>query len=492
MNTFSKKSLCVAIAATGLLGAGGVAQAVNLSEEGTGNVLIYPYYTVRTTAAGNAYNTYINITNTTASTKAVKVRFREGKNSREVLDFNVFLSPFDMWTASVVPTADGAGVATQDSSCTIPSFTAGVVVPFRNLKYSGSNADTGGDSLDRTREGYVEVLEMATYATGTKIHAGALHHQTTGKPLDCSLVTDANAAAEASGVLGGVAGTLQLINPGAGASASWPAVALDNFYPAIPGFSIYRDTGSPNPDMTDSGTTSAVKSGTTLTVSTGWAPGSADAVSAVLMHNAIMNEYILDNSTLSKTDWVITMPTKNAYVSVGSGSARAPFQSNFSAGKSCDDVAMLLWDREERFYQAQGAGPDFSPKPPGVTNIPTLCAEANVITFNNSNTLASANQAFSVSTKMSDLSTTDFAQNGWMRMSFVGANAKLVNANTTKVSLATGVASAAAPATYAGLPVVGFNVFTYTNSALKVGTTVANVPTNYGMGVVHKSTTSIQ
>jgi hypothetical protein len=474
------------------LGAGGVAQAVNLSEEGTGNVLIYPYYTVRTTAAGNAYNTYINITNTTASTKAVKVRFREGKNSREVLDFNVFLSPFDMWTASVVPTTDGAGVATQDSSCTIPSFTPGVVVPFRNLKYSGTNADTGGDSLDRTREGYVEVLEMATYATGTKIHAGSLHSQSTGKPIDCSLVTDANAAAEASGVLGGVAGTLQLINPGAGASASWNPVALDNFYPAIPGFSIYRDTGSPNPDMTDSGTTSAVKSGTTLTVSTGWAPGSADAVSAVLMHNAIMNEYILDNGTASKTDWVITMPTKNAYVSVGSGSARAPFQSNFAAGKSCDDVAMVLWDREERFYQAQAGGPDFSPKPPGVTNVPQLCAEANVITFNNSNTLASANQAFSVSTKMSDLSATDFAQNGWMKMSFVGANAKLVNANTTKVSLATGAASAAAAATYAGLPVVGFNVFTYTNTALKVGTVVANVPTNYGMGVNHKTTTSIQ
>ena len=81
MNTFNKKSLCVAIAATGLLGAGGVAQAVNLSEDGTGNVLVYPYYTVRTTAAGNAYNTYINFTNTTASTKAVKVRFREGQET---------------------------------------------------------------------------------------------------------------------------------------------------------------------------------------------------------------------------------------------------------------------------------------------------------------------------------------------------------------------------------------------------------------------------
>ena len=45
----------------------------------------------------------MSVVNTTASTKAVKVRFREGKNSAEVLDFNVFLSPFDVWTASITP-----------------------------------------------------------------------------------------------------------------------------------------------------------------------------------------------------------------------------------------------------------------------------------------------------------------------------------------------------------------------------------------------------
>ena len=81
MNTFNKKSLCVALAATGMLGAAGVAQAVNVSENGLGNVLIYPYYTVKKDINGNSYNTLMSVVNTTASTKAVKVRFREGKNS---------------------------------------------------------------------------------------------------------------------------------------------------------------------------------------------------------------------------------------------------------------------------------------------------------------------------------------------------------------------------------------------------------------------------
>ncbi len=129
MNTFNKKSLCVALAATGMLGAAGVAQAVNVSENGLGNVLIYPYYTVNTDINGNAFNTLMSVVNTTASTKAIKVRFREGRNSAEVLDFNVFLSPFDVWTASITPgdvitgsTEWGAKIATADNSCTIPTF----------------------------------------------------------------------------------------------------------------------------------------------------------------------------------------------------------------------------------------------------------------------------------------------------------------------------------------------------------------------------------
>ena len=140
-------------------------------------------------------------------------------------------------------------------------------------------------------------------------------------------------------------------------------------------------------------------------------------------------------------------------------------------------------------------GPDFSPRPPGPNpNIPTLCYEANVITFNNGNVLASANVAYSVDTKLSD-TAGDIAQNGWMSVAFppVGTTVhKLVNPTTTFVNLATGTAiSGPAPATYSGLPVIGFNVWTYTNSALSVGGVVSNVPTNYGMGIAHKSRTLI-
>ena len=50
MNTFTKKSLHVALAGLGTLGLAGAADAVMVNPNGLGQVLIYPYYTVRSPA----------------------------------------------------------------------------------------------------------------------------------------------------------------------------------------------------------------------------------------------------------------------------------------------------------------------------------------------------------------------------------------------------------------------------------------------------------
>src|SRR3954452_7979917 len=97
-----KHPLYLALATAGLVAAGN-ADAVNVSADNRGQVLLYPYYTTRADAAGNAYATLLSVINATASTKAVRVRFMEGKNSREVTGFNLFLSPFDVWTAAALP-----------------------------------------------------------------------------------------------------------------------------------------------------------------------------------------------------------------------------------------------------------------------------------------------------------------------------------------------------------------------------------------------------
>ena len=58
---------------------------------------------------------------------------------------------------------------TADKSCTMPSFastTASAPQLFVNYAYTGSNDDGAGTTLDRTREGYVEIIEMGN-VTGT-------------------------------------------------------------------------------------------------------------------------------------------------------------------------------------------------------------------------------------------------------------------------------------------------------------------------------------
>src|SRR5438132_11866968 len=103
MNSFQRKSLYAALAGVGALGVTATAYAVAINPNGLGQVLIYPYYTLNADAAGNAYNSLSSVMTTTSSATAAKVRFLEGRNSREVLDYNLFLSTFAVGTAGLVP-----------------------------------------------------------------------------------------------------------------------------------------------------------------------------------------------------------------------------------------------------------------------------------------------------------------------------------------------------------------------------------------------------
>jgi hypothetical protein len=161
MNTFKKKVRYAALTSLGVMGMVGSAQAVNLNPDGLGQALIYPYYTVRDSGnSANAYNSLMSVVNRANVGKAVKVRFLESKASVEVLYFNLYLSPFDVWTAAIVPMGDGAGFFTKDTSCTSPAIPKDGV-PFSGYLYTGNNTDLADQTLDRTKEGYAEIIEMA-------------------------------------------------------------------------------------------------------------------------------------------------------------------------------------------------------------------------------------------------------------------------------------------------------------------------------------------
>ena len=147
-------SIAAMIGGLGFAGAASAQLAVN--ESGHGHMLLVPYYT-----AQNGNMTVFHVVNTdTVNGKAVKVRFRGASNSDDVLDFQVFMSPGDVWTAAVTQGSDGvANLVTADGTCTLPAIAKGVAVPFVQDRLPSTMS--AADKASNTREGYVEIFNMA-------------------------------------------------------------------------------------------------------------------------------------------------------------------------------------------------------------------------------------------------------------------------------------------------------------------------------------------
>jgi hypothetical protein len=493
MHKFKRNSLTLAlVAAIGAVGIAGTAgAAVHLSDNGQGQVLIYPYYTTR---AGQ--DTYLSVLNTTALSKALKIRFSEGKNSRAVLDFHIYLSPYDIWTAVVVNTANGAKLVTADKSCTAPAIPAGGR-DFTNFAYSGAALQgfprSGGDgettSLDRTREGYFEIIEMGTI-TNTAINAAITH--ASGAPANCAVVQAATMdmgvastlivggqSARAFKATGGLSGTASLINVAGGTDFGYAPVVLEGFSP--PGVENIWFAGQHDlPDLTFADHTSLVTYKGRVVSST-WYTGE-DAVSALLMHDNIINEFVLDSATLSGTDWVITMPTKQYYVPVHNPSLGtdntplfSPFTRKFWLGGACEQINNWgHWNREENYVTIN----DFPEPSPGSGTF--LCWATTVVTFDNSHLLGSVNKVnFPL----------DF-ENGWLKIPFnatdISVDYDQIDGNGFRHGSATQSLTSVNGDTYFGLPTVGFMVQDFINQNAAPG-----ILATYGGNFNHKYTTRI-
>ena len=332
----SRKILTASLGlAIGALALSNDAQAIHLSTDGRGQVLIYPYYTVN---GGNA--TLLSVVNTTEDVKAVKVRFREAMNGQLVLDFNLYLGPLDVWTGAITSEPEGldpvhapaAVLQTGDSSCTVPRIPANGQ-PFINFEYAANNQDGGPYEDSRTRSGYIEIIEMGRL---TGEFAAAASRTEAGLPADCQRLVDAwhwGTQGQASGVwvdqpnegllppAGGLYGGAEIVDVTNGTNLSYSADAIDGFYTLSSG-SLHHSPNNWKPDlgsarMADDGTVSAyvIDEGELIRLdfdeSTSQAPG-LKAMSAVLMREWIYNEF--ETSPGFATEWVVTFPTRGLHL----------------------------------------------------------------------------------------------------------------------------------------------------------------------------------
>jgi hypothetical protein len=275
-----------------------------------------------------------------------------------------------------------------------------------------------------------------------------------------------------------------LININEGTDMSYDATALDG-WSNVPNWSA---PGSTLPRLENAAPATSVVIDNSAAggrvVRTAWTAG-RDAVSAIMMHTHVYNEYTVEPVIKAATDWVITMPTKRFYVN-GTAAVR-PFQRPFTGtspnATSCDDVSLIYYDREE---QTPGAIIDFSPT---TTNPLALCYEANVLTFTaNSGATTISNVLRSVNSANVGLNSGWI--NGWADLSFpqvAGSAAHTMPAPagaTTVIDVASGTVTTGLGLTYYGLPVIGFAVQSYSTTGLP-GVS-ANVLSNYGGNFNHK------
>lgn len=554
MTNRKMKQLALAVGvALGGMGIMPSAQAVNVAADNMGQALIFPYYTVR-----DGWSTLFGVTNTSDSVVAVKVRFHEAYNSRDVFDFNIILSPHDVWTGWVADGANGPVMFSEDKSCTvglIPSTGQPFPAP---VSYVGAAADGGPTTADRMREGYVEMIVMgmvrppATDTTGLPSFAlsrGAIH-ASTGTPPGCAaLVTAFQTAsglaalqaqfgydsAAGTGTLSAVpaapatpvgtssgnsatalnplTGTFSLVNGVTGLNTSGRPVALANFWVPFTAGSTGRDTATTNlnnlitaqlppasiapvlpntaftaswhePSLNSANTngivftplalsgiaTPTIASSADLTGYTANGTVAANAVSFVLQARNVVNEWTRRTNPsagwVTETDWVVTFPTKTFYVDAdstseyaGRASGRAtslptlndtstaglaaPFANFFTSfnsstnvvtrnGKACDSTGNTIYNREESSITGQGFSPGGST---------SMCYETNVLTFAGSNILGSGSP---ISQSLDSLP----GEFGWLNLGLVATNSSGGSTVTN----------------WTGLPAVGFEITTRTNS----------------------------
>lgn len=449
-------------------------QAAFLSPDGRGQALIYPYYTVRS-AGGNSFNTYVSVVNHSADDKGLRVRVRESRNGREVASINLYLGRNDVWAAAIVPTESGGRLVTRDLSCTDPPLAPLASEPgvfaldFSNTQYSGANSDGAGDGLDRTREGYIEILEMSTLVG--QASAGMNHGIPPPAPRNCETVRPPSPV-DIGAPSGGISGTLTLINVANGADfaanadalselsrrsfhrapsdgyASFDAAEIDPISVAVVNGSIYRSV---------------------------WSSG-IDAVSAALMRLDGQTEYVLDGSTRSQTDLVVTFPTR--YSRVGPSSAAVPFTRGGSWSEHCSTnseapqagtgEALDIWfgDRAQRgtfLADVPPEGPLYGPR--------RICASAAIIPVGPGDPASLEFLTGSISGGLSirGVPVASNMENGWLflRPTTAARTPPSMQSlrSSTRIDIGTGEVFTG-PHTYFGLPMTGLMLRTFRNGTL--------------------------
>lgn len=449
MEKMKKNKLAIALTATLGLGAfAGTAQAVNISNEGVGEFAFVPYFSVT-----RDQEEQIKLINTSNLTVAVKVTFRRGTDSLEVRDFNVIMSPRDVWTGKIVPSSvGGAKFVTSDTTCTVPHKNNGWTnegsgkysVAFDSARFGtavtlpSENVITGFRSnlISNIKEGYVTfaVMGVSNIPTTSVNTVPYLAKHVNGVPRDCGSIDwgFANAFSSVKGQFSQAENVLSvsamLTDVKRGSSIDVPVTNFANAFNdgqgAGLGFNNINLSSVDRPTGQDiSPAASDVFSDRDAKLYSGTFDAPARALSTAVMNESIFGGF--DTTGTAQSSWVVNFPTKKWLMDLNPNVA--PFKD------SIVQISRVVNDDEEGEISTPGGLSQFSPFVAPVVPTLALPYEVNVVTFSGKNPLSStlntdANQTFG---------------KGWMQLGFPTAVAVTSTNATNKV-------------THSGMPVIGF------------------------------------
>lgn len=347
---------------------------VVMAPNGEGDLLIFPFW-----AATQGYQTNFIITNTSNVNSVVaKVVLRSEHYTIELLDFFIFLSPNDVFEATIRQTASGVIIESSDDS--VISGVSGTNCAVWGNQTTMTRTLTVPNCEDTTELGYIEVFEAAYYpytknasgivpkntilcgfggiaglndATTFQIEADArdaaepnldLTETDAALPTDCSC-NGANVDAMYVGTLNVLAGHMEVGHPTVGISSGLRATTLRNY---------------------DTSRTTKLTIGAETTLDWIRTHNSAAELEAAMSKNELQMPY--SSSTLSYH--MITFPTKQTRVDNNcraTGWAGPYFNEVLTPlTDNCVDYEVQIYDMEENsdttpgiifspFEQGQGA-----------------------------------------------------------------------------------------------------------------------------------------
>ncbi|MBY0278133.1 hypothetical protein K2Z84_22590 [Candidatus Binatia bacterium] len=351
-----------------------------LNPNGIGQYLVGSYYDVRPVGVGNPTNVNIQIINTNTNNTGLplcseadyangtdgagcynprggilaKIRFRESKLSKEVLDFVVPISCGEVW-AGEVSLGDTLPIIKSKYPIATSTSNANAIIAddllLNGQQFVPSGTLPAGVTAADVQHGYIEVIAME-----------ALNCEPDDGTLDISSAetwTRLGVDRTPSNALGAEA---FLVRPVAGVSFAYNFTAISAFVGSglgsIAPQNLFADS---NPDW---------NSCRGLDINLNPYADQFDCVrqaNLALSKSRLVSQYDVDPTTAADTNVVVTLPTKYVNCNLnGQGTNYATKRyagTSFQCAPEGEEISCTLYNREEEFDSPEE--PPFSPSEPG-------------------------------------------------------------------------------------------------------------------------------